>query len=93
MKFLSNKNTNELINILSNTDELEDFIYTLFYSYLEDKSQTKKDYIINTLKKLKKNKKLTTEYFVNILIENKEDLELDFSNIGDEITNITAQFN
>lgn len=93
LKFLSNKNTNELMNILSNTDELEDFIYTLFYSYLEDKSQTKKDYIINTLKKIKKNKKLTTEYFVNILNENKEDLELDFSNIGDEITTIKAQFN
>ena len=93
LKFLSNKNTNELINILNHTDELEDFIYTLFYSYLEDKSQTKKDYIINTLKKIKKNKKLTTEYFVNILNENKEDLSLDFSNICDEISNITAQFN
>ena len=91
---INKKDKDYILNVFKNTNELEDFIYTLFYSYFEN--QNNLDFI-KTIIKLSYIKKIITINIINKVFisidENKDDLNIDFKNIDEKIENLKKEIN
>ena len=91
---INKKDKDYILNVFKNTNELEDFIYTLFYSYFEN--QNNLDFI-KTIIKLSYIKKIIKINIINKVFisidENKDDLNIDFKNIDEKIVNLKKEIN
>ena len=91
---INKKDKEYILNVFKNTNELDDFIYTLFYSYFENENNLDFIKLIIKLSFTKKviNKNIINKVFVNFN-ENIDDLTIDFKNIKEKINNLYQEIN